>query len=46
MRQRLNMRDFMESLRSSGVTTGGPDGFSEKDRMAFANALDRALAQI
>ena len=46
VRQRLNMRDFMESLRSSGVTTGGPDGFSEKDRMAFANALDRALAQI
>ena len=46
VRQRLNMRDFMESLRSSGVTTGGPDVFSDKDRMAFANALDRALTQI
>ena len=46
VRQRLNMRDFMESLRSSGVTTGGPDVFSDKDRMAFANALDCALTQI
>lgn len=46
VRQRLNMRDFMESLRSSGVSTGGPEVFSDKDRMAFANALDRALAQI
>jgi len=35
----------MDSLRSSGVQTGGPDAFSKKDRMTFANALDSVLAQ-
>ncbi|HCX88699.1 MAG TPA: YaiI/YqxD family protein [Gammaproteobacteria bacterium] len=43
--QRLNMRDFMDSLRSSGVQTGGPDAFSKRDRMRFANALASVLAQ-
>ena len=41
--QRLSMRDFMDSLRSSGVQTGGPDAFSKRDRMTFANALDSVL---
>ena len=41
--QRLGMRDFMDSLRSSGVQTGGPDPFSKRDRMTFANALDSVL---
>lgn len=45
IRQRLNMRNFMEELRSSGVQVGGPASFSQQDRMAFANALDRFLAQ-
>ena len=45
VRERLNMRDFMDSLRSSGVQTGGPEAFSKKDRMTFANALDNVLAQ-
>ncbi|HHZ88540.1 MAG TPA: YaiI/YqxD family protein [Chromatiaceae bacterium] len=45
IRQRLNMRDFMESLRSSGVDTGGPGAFSQSDRQAFANQLDRMLAK-
>jgi len=45
IRQTLNMRDFMDSLRSTGVQTGGPDSFSQSDRMAFANSLDRVLAQ-
>jgi hypothetical protein len=44
IRQRLNMRDFMETLRSSGVDTGGPAAFSLADRRAFANQLDRLLA--
>lgn len=43
--QRLNIRDFMDSLRSSGIHTGGADAFSKKDRMIFANALDSALKQ-
>ena len=45
IRQKLNMRDFMDSLRSTGVQTGGPDSFSKSDRMAFANSLDRVLPQ-
>ncbi len=45
IRQRLNMRDFMDSLRGSGVDTGGPAAFSASDRMAFANQLDRLLAK-
>jgi len=45
IRQRLNMRDFMDTMRSSGVDTGGPPAFSKADRMAFANQLDRLLAQ-
>ena len=45
VRERLNMRDFMDSLRSSGVQTGGPEAFSKKDRMTFANALDSVLVQ-
>jgi uncharacterized protein YaiI (UPF0178 family) len=45
IRQRLNMRDFMDSLRSSGLDTGGPASFSMADRQAFANQLDRLLAR-
>lgn len=45
IRQRLSMRDFMETLRSSGVETGGPGAFSQADRQAFANSLDRFLAK-
>ena len=46
IRQRLNMRDFMETMRASGIDTGGPPAFSQADRMAFANQLDRLLAKI
>lgn len=45
IRQRLNMRDFMDTLRGSGIDTGGPPAFSQADRMAFANQLDRLLAK-
>ena len=45
IRQKLNMRDFMESMRSSGIQTGGPAAFSDRDKQAFANALDRWLAR-
>jgi len=33
----------MDGLRSSGVETGGPSAFGEREKRAFANALDRAL---
>ena len=42
---RLNMRDFMDTLRSSGIDTGGAPAMSHADRQAFANHLDRILAQ-
>lgn len=45
IRERLAIRDFMEELRSSGTPTGGPPPLSQSDRQAFANALDRLLAQ-
>ena len=44
IQERLAMRDLMDQLRSTGMETGGPPEFSKKDRMAFANALDRVLA--
>ena len=46
IRQRLSMRDFMETLRNSGVDTGGPASFSPADKQQFANQLDRILAKI
>lgn len=45
IRARLNMRDFMDTLRSSGIDTGGPPAISQSDRQAFANNLDRFLAR-
>src|SRR5690606_33154462 len=43
VRERLSIRDFMESLRGSGVETGGARPYGQKDRQAFAGALDRLL---
>ncbi|MEW5944498.1 MAG: YaiI/YqxD family protein [Pseudomonadota bacterium] len=45
IRERLTMRNFMDELRSGGVTTGGPSSFSLSDRQAFASQLDRFLAK-
>lgn len=45
IRQRLNMRDFMDTLRASGTHTGGPAAYSQQDKQAFANTLDRLLAK-
>ena len=41
---RLNMRDFLDTMRSSGVEmSGGPAAFSQRDKQTFANNLDRFL---
>ena len=40
IKARLTMRDFMDTLRSSGVDTGGPPPLNQNDRQKFANALD------
>ncbi len=45
IRALLDMRNFMDTLRSSGVETGGPNAFSQSDRQTFANQLDRFLAK-
>jgi uncharacterized protein len=45
IRETLSLRNFMADLRGSGVDTGGPSGFSQSDRKAFANQLDRLLAK-
>jgi uncharacterized protein YaiI (UPF0178 family) len=43
---RLNMRDFMDTMRSSGVEVGGgPPPLNQTDRQNFANHLDRWLAR-
>ena len=43
--QVLSMRNFMDELRGSGVETGGPSGFGQKEKFNFANALDKFIAQ-
>ena len=45
IRPRLNMRDFMDNMRSSGVVTGGPPALSQADKKSFAGELDRWLAR-
>lgn len=45
IRALLTMRNFMDELRGSGVQTSGPAVFSNSDRQAFANQLDRFLAR-
>lgn len=45
IRERLNMRDFLDTMRASGLHTGGPPALSKSDRKAFAGHLDRLLTQ-
>ncbi|MGF1682913.1 YaiI/YqxD family protein [Photobacterium minamisatsumaniensis] len=45
IKQRLQMRDFMETMRSSGVQTGGPAPLNQADRQNFANKLDSFLVK-
>ena len=42
--QILDMRNFMDTLRGSGIETGGPAGFGQKERFKFANELDKFIA--
>ncbi len=45
IKPRLNMRDFLDTMRSSGMNTGGPPPLNQTDRQAFANHLDRLLTK-
>jgi uncharacterized protein YaiI (UPF0178 family) len=42
---RLNMRDFLDTMRASGVDTGGPPALNQGDRQAFANHLDTFITR-
>lgn len=46
IRARLNMRDFMDTLRGSGIHGGGPPPLGHADRKSFSAHLDRILARI
>ena len=45
IKERLSMRDMMESLRASGIQTGGPAPLNQSDLQAFANQLDSFLTK-
>lgn len=42
----LAMRELMAHLRDSGEVTGGPPGFSPKDRSRFLSALEEAVRRL
>jgi len=43
---KLTMRDFMETLRASGIETGGPSALNQRDRQLFAKHLDHYLTSL
>jgi len=46
IKQRLQMRDMVEAMRNSAVElSGGQAAFGQKEKQAFANALDRFVAR-
>lgn len=45
IKARLNIRDFMDTLRGSGINTGGPPALNQSDRKAFADHLDKLLTR-
>lgn len=45
IRERLTMRDFMDTMRASGIQTGGPASLNQRDRQLFANELDKWFLQ-
>jgi uncharacterized protein YaiI (UPF0178 family) len=42
----LAVRNLMTDLRSSGEITGGPRGFSPRDRSSFLSTLDQTIRRI
>lgn len=43
--ERLSMRDFMKDLRDNGLVTGGPEAYSDKDKINFTNSLNKILTK-
>ncbi len=46
MGDRLAVRNLFTDLRDQGQSSGGQAPYGERDRQAFANALDRLLTQL
>lgn len=46
IKQRLNIRDFMDTMRASGVQSGGQAKYGDKEKQQFANKLDQYLAKL
>ena len=46
IKERLTLRDFMDTMRSSGIQTGGPSALSQRDRQQFAAELDKWLLAV
>lgn len=44
--ERLSVRNFLTELRDTGVQTGGPWPFGDKDKQQFANAFDQHLTRL
>lgn len=42
----LAVRNLMTDLRETGEVTGGPRGFSPRDRSAFLSALDQTIRRL
>lgn len=43
IKQVLTMRNFMQDLRGSGIETGGPNSFSQRERQLFASELEKVI---
>ena len=44
--ERLAVRNLMQDLRSTGIETGGPNSYGQRDKQTFANQLDRYLTRV
>mgnify|MGYP000092770512 CR=1 FL=1 len=42
---RLNIRDFMDTMRSSGIQSGGAAPLGPQDKQKFANEFDKILSK-
>lgn len=46
IKELLNLRDFADTMRASGMLTGGPPPLSQSDRQTFAKHLDQWLSRL
>ena len=46
MGERLAVRNLFTDLREQGQVSGGQGAYGEREKQAFANALDRLLTRL